>query len=57
MIPVSASDAKPKTPNKESDDDIMIIVKDQRFMIPMTEAMSLAGTIIAICTGILRDGK
>ena len=57
MIPGSAADAKPKTPNKESDDDIMIIVKDQRFMITMTEAMSLAGTIIAICTGILRDGK
>ena len=57
MMPGSAADAKPKAQIVESDDDIMIIVKDQRFMIPMVEALSLAGTITAICAARLRSGK
>ena len=57
MMPGSAADAKPKAQIVESDDDIMIIVKDQRFMISMVEALSLAGTITAICAERLRSGK
>lgn len=53
-VPGSAADTKPEI---KKDDEIMVIVKDQQFRIPMAEALSLAGTITAIVAARLQSGK
>lgn len=51
-LPGSAADIKPEV---QKTDEIMIIVQDQQFMMPIVDAISLAGTINAIVAGKMRN--
>lgn len=53
-LPSSAADSKPEVPK---DEDVMIIVQGNRFMMSLVDAISLAGTINAVVAGKLSNGR